>query len=173
MAAEFPELLDSRAFTGRVEWIGIAPVKSGPVDEQQQVQLRAAAGIVGDHHFRENSRSKRQVTLIQSEHLPAVAALLKTDRIDPRLLRRNIVVSGINLASLRDRAFRIGTAVLQGTGDCVPCNLMEKNLGSGGYAAMLGHGGITTMVTQSGQVAVGDLIIPETRQTGDHCSAVV
>ena len=65
------------------------------------------------------------------------------DTVDPALLRRNLVVSGISLAALRERCFRIGEAVLEGTGECHPCSRMEESLGPGGYNAMRGHGGIS------------------------------
>jgi len=37
---------------------------------------------------------------------------------------------------------------------------MEENLGPGGYAAMLGHGGITAIVVEPGEVQLGDLVQP-------------
>jgi MOSC domain-containing protein YiiM len=43
---------------------------------------------------------------------------------------------------------------------------MEENLGPGGYAAMLGHGGITAIVRTPGSVKVGDavtVIVPESQ----------
>ena len=102
--------------------------------------------------------SKRQVTLIQAEHLPVIALLTGRDCVTSELLRRNIVVSGINLLSLKDRPFRIGTTLLQGTGPCVPCSRMEEVLGSGGYNAMRGHGGICARVLEAGSVSVGDAV---------------
>ncbi len=152
------ELLTSRHFVGKVEWIGVAAVKSDPLESQESVELVANAGIVGEHHFREDSKSHRQVTLIQKEHLGVIAMLLQRKSIDPADVRRNIVVSGINLASLQDREFKIGTAVLRGTGDCAPCALMDKKLGGGGYAAMVGHGGLTCVVVSGGSVACGDSV---------------
>jgi MOSC domain-containing protein YiiM len=115
-------------------------------------------GIEGDHHCRPRRASKRQVTLIQAEHLAVVAALLGRSSLAPELLRRNLVVSGINLAGLRYQTFRIGNAVLCGSGNCPPCSRMEENLGAGGYAAMLGHGGITATVVSGGLVKVGDAV---------------
>ena len=156
-----PELLNTRHFVGRVEWIGTAPEKGAPQEVQESVELVGGAGIRGEHHFRENSTSKRQVTLIQHEHLPVVAALMGRDNVDPGELRRNIVVSGINLASLHSQTFSIGGAILKGTGDCVPCSLMEETVGIGGYAAMVGHGGITCVVVESGIVSVGDSVEPK------------
>ena len=142
---------------GRVDWLGIAPVSRASIAAQSEVEI-VAGGIQGDHHCRPKRASKRQVTLIQAEHLAVVAALLGRDSIDPHLLRRNIVVSGISLAGLRYQTFRIGDAVLVGSGSCPPCSRMEENLGPGGYAAMLGHGGITATVQIPGRVRVGDTV---------------
>ena len=99
---------------------------------------------------------KRQVTLIQQEHLQVVANILGKSEIDPGWIRRNLVVSGINLLSLKHQSFQIGEAVLQTTGICAPCSRMEENLGPGGYNAMRGHGGITAKVLQPGEIRIGD-----------------
>ena len=103
------------------------------------------------------------VTLIQKEHIDAVASILKRDVIDPALLRRNIVVSGINLAALKQNEFQIGEVVLFGTGNCPPCSRMEENLGCGGYNAMRGHGGITAKVITRGTIRCGDKVSLVTR----------
>ena len=103
---------------------------------------------------------KRAVTLVQWEHLPAIAALAGLDHLDPGLLRRNIAVAGFNLSGLRGREFRLGTATLMGTGACAPCSRMEAALGQGGYAAMRGHGGITAEVLAPGNVTLGDILEP-------------
>lgn len=158
LMAVITELLHTGDFTGKVEWIGTAPASREPLQPRQSVELVTSKGIAGEHHFREAGTSKRQVTLIQHEHLPVVASLLGQERIDPGVLRRNIVVSGINLAALRDQEFCIGGATLKGTGDCVPCALMEANLGPGGYAAMLAHGGITCIIVRGGTVRIGDSV---------------
>jgi MOSC domain-containing protein YiiM len=67
---------------------------------------------------------------------------LERENIDPALLRRNLVVSGVNLLALNRAHFHIGTAVLLGTGPCHPCSRLETNLGSAGYNSMRGHGGM-------------------------------
>ena len=98
------------------------------------------------------------MTLIQQEHLNAVSSILRKKRIDPKLTRRNIVVSGINLLSLKHHQFRIGDVTLETTGICAPCSRMEENLGAGGYNAMRGHGGITATVIEDGEIKLGDTI---------------
>lgn len=119
------------------------------------MDVEPRTGLTGDHHAL-SGLSKRQVTLIQQEHLAVVGALLDRGPVDPALLRRNLVVSGINLLSLKAARFRVGSVLLEGTGPCAPCSLMEKNLGPGGYSAMRGHGGITAVVVEGGQISVGD-----------------
>lgn len=91
-------------------------------------------------------------------HLPVVAALCGRDTIDPALLRRNLVISGINLLALRGRRFRIGSVLLEATGACHPCSKMEVALGQGGYNALRGHGGLTARVFASGLLSVGDTV---------------
>ena len=87
-----------------------------------------------------------------------VANILGKSEIDPGWIRRNLVVSGINLISLKHQSFQIGEAVLQTTGICAPCSRMEENLGTGGYNAMRGHGGITAKVLEAGEIFIGDLV---------------
>ena len=142
--------------TGKVEWLGIRPKKRGEVEAKSKVTLTEEAGIVGDHY---SGRSgKRQVTLIQSEHLDVMASILKIEKTEPKLTRRNIVVSGVNLLAFKDLQFKIGGVVLEMTGLCHPCSRMEKNFGPGGYNAMRGHGGITARVVRGGEIRLGDEI---------------
>ncbi|RMD70441.1 MAG: MOSC domain-containing protein [Bacteroidetes bacterium] len=151
------ELLDVMPQQGRVEWVSTRPRRRQPPVPAEAVQVTPEEGLVGDHYA--GRSGKRQVTLIQGEHLDAVASILGRDRIDPALTRRNIVVRGINLLALNGRRFRIGTAVLEATGLCHPCTRMEENLGPGGYNAMRGHGGITARVVEGGTIRIGDAVV--------------
>jgi MOSC domain-containing protein YiiM len=111
---------------------------------------------LGDH----GRAGKRAVTLIQAEHLPVIAALAGLDMVDPADLRRNIVVSGLNLMGFRKARLRIGDAVVEVSGPCPPCSRMEEALGHGGYTAMRGHGGVYAEVVTQGQISVGDSVLP-------------
>ncbi|GGG57161.1 hypothetical protein GCM10011378_36600 [Hymenobacter glacieicola] len=115
--------------------------------------------LQGDH-ARPKPGGKRQVTLIQYEHLAAVAGYLGLpESVDPGRLRRNLVVSGLNLLALKNRRIRIGEeVVLEITGECHPCSRMEEELGPGGYNAMRGHGGLTARIVQGGLMRAGDPI---------------
>jgi len=137
---------------GRLDWIGLRPARRAPLTTPETVSVDAH-GLVGDRYA--GRSGDRAVTLIQAEHLPAVAALSGLEQVDPAVLRRNLVVSGINLYALRQSRFRIGDVLLEGTGVCDPCSFMEESLGAGGYNAMRGHGGITARVLSGGEMAIG------------------
>jgi len=115
------------------------------------------AGLAGDHA----RPGKRAVTLIQAEHLPVIAALVGAGAIAPETLRRNIIVSDLNLIAARHRSLRVGSALLRITVPCAPCSRMEAALGPGGYNAVRGHGGWCCEVVEPGRVARGDKVVPE------------
>lgn len=150
-------LLQTLPQQGQVNWIGIRPARNAPIVELDQVELIEDAGLEGDR-FKGRPGNPRQVTLIQQEHLDVIAACLHRDAVSPALLRRNIVVSGINLLAFKDKQFKVGSAVLEFSGLCHPCSKMEKALGPGGYNAMRGHGGITARVIESGVVGLNDVV---------------
>ena len=156
---------DSRAHfpaSGRVEWIAIRSQRRESVEILEQVRAIQDRGLEGDHAAK-RAGGKRQVTLMQSEHLPVIGKLAKRSP-EPDLLRRNLVVSGINLRALVGQRFRVGAALFEGTGDCPPCQTMEAALGFGGCNAMAGMGGVTARILQGGLIEVGDLVEPYNRR---------
>jgi len=157
---DMPALLNTIPQIGKVEWIGIRSERKAELTEVEEVEISIEGGLPGDHY---SGRSgKRQITLIQAEHLDVVAAIWKKEKIDPQETRRNIVVSGVNLLAFKNKKFRIGEElVLEMTGLCHPCTRMEANLGAGGYNAMRGHGGITARVIHAGRIGIGDEVILE------------
>jgi MOSC domain-containing protein YiiM len=155
------ELMAAPVHAGRVVWIGVRTGRRAPVNMLEHVAAITGKGLAGDRYRTPNG--KRQVTLVSAEHLQAVAlqavaTFLGRDSMDAVLLRRNLVVRGINLLALKDKQFRVGNAVLEYSGECHPCSRMEENLGVGGYNAMRGHGGITARIISGGEIRVGDRV---------------
>lgn len=150
------QLLAAPVRPGELVWIGLRPARKQPVAVKTSVSLIASKGIEGDRYETRHNGS-RQVTLIAIEDIAAIASFLGRE-VTPDLLRRNFATRGINLQALKGRKFRIGAALLQGSGECAPCSRMEEVFGPGGYNAVRGHGGITARILESGVVHTGDAI---------------
>lgn len=149
------ELLRSVPQVGHLTWIGVRPIKGQPMEVVCAGELIEGRGLSGDRKAKRRG-GKRQVSLIQAEHLPLIASLAGLEGVAPTILRRNLVVEGINLLSLRTARFTIGHALLEGSGYCAPCAKMESALGEGGFSAMRGHGGIIARVIEGATIHVGD-----------------
>lgn len=144
---------------GVVAWLGVRPARLVAMQACASMTLTPGQGVEGDH-YSSATQGARQVTVIAAEHLAAIGSYLGQDSAPPGLLRRNVVVRGINLGALKSRRFRLGDALLECSGECHPCSKMERLLGPGGYNAVRGHGGITARVMESGEVRLGDLLTP-------------
>jgi MOSC domain-containing protein YiiM len=169
-AANLHHLVQQFAHPGKLDAIYLRPARLEPVHSVMHTQALVDRGLLGDRSASKPASrpggSKRQVTLIQAEHLPVIAAFIQSGRVDAALLRRNLVVSGINLLATRalfknePMVLHIGSSVmLEITGPCEPCSRMETILGPGGYNAMRGHGGLNARVIQGGPIQVGDHIV--------------
>lgn len=161
------ELLAGPPLVGRVTWIGVRPAREAPIRVLDEVHAVAARGLEGDRYAKDG---KRQISIVQAEHLPVIEAMLASRpqelvservRVTPEVLRRNLVVEGVNVKALQSLRFRIGDAVFEGAASCEPCSKMEAALGPGGYHAMRGMGGIVARIVASGRFRVGDAVIVE------------
>lgn len=149
------DLIAGWAQPGRVDWIALRPARR---EEMRSVEtaLISPDGFEGDR----SRAGKRAVTMMQQEHLAAIGSYLGQGSIAPETLRRNLVVSGINLAALKGREVQVGGAILRFTVICAPCSRMEEALGKGGYSAVRGHGGWCAEVVTPGRVQLGDSVQP-------------
>jgi MOSC domain-containing protein YiiM len=169
MSVSLKELATRFSHSGRVEAIYLRPARREPVLSVQSALALVDRGLEGDRTAAKvpwrPGGNKRQVTLLQAEHLPAVAAFTGQPKVDAAWLRRNLLISGLNLlaakALFKDAplVLCLGADVrLEITGPCEPCSRMEEILGPGGYNAMRGHGGLNARVIQGGEIKVGDAV---------------
>ena len=87
---------------GRVDTILLRPGRREPMRAVAEATALAQRGLDGDRSaVRLSATGKRHVTLVQAEHLAVVASLLGLAAVDPALLRRNVVVSGLNLLAAK------------------------------------------------------------------------
>jgi len=167
------DLTTQFAQQGKLEAIYLRSARGVACTQVKSAVALIGQGLQGDRTAASQSRnplgskrqgSKREVTLIQAEHLAVIAQFMGKP-IDAALLRRNLVVSGINLLAakslFRDQTMqlKIGEVILEITGPCEPCSKMEISLGKGAYNAMRGHGGVTAKVIVGGELSVDDAVI--------------
>ncbi|WP_432473100.1 MOSC domain-containing protein [Amphritea sp. HPY] len=145
---------------GTLIWIGLRPGRKQDMVSVDSVLAIKSLGLEGDHRCAKTPGSARQVTIISEEFIDLIARYSGHATIDPALLRRNLVVRGVNLNALRHQCFQIGGALFEATALCHPCSRMDRALGQGGAAAMLGYGGLCARILQSGTISVGDKLIP-------------
>lgn len=144
---------------GKLEWIGLRSIRRGDVHVVEEATALLDLGLEGDHRVNKSAGSGRQVTLISREYITQIAHQLHKRHIDPALLRRNLVISGMNMNLLRYQHIQIGEVILELGALCHPCSRMDEALGQGGQAAMYGYGGLCAKVISGGRLALGDEVI--------------
>ena len=155
--------------TGRLGAIVLRPDRLKDAVSVQEARAEPGLGLIGDHRSlrlrQSDAQRHRELSLIQAEHLSLLGVWTGQAPIAPERLRRNLVISGINIAAMHSPCreercvWRIGGSVrIEITGPCPPCSRMEDELGEGGYAALRGHGGATARIVVGGVLRVGDTV---------------
>lgn len=143
---------------GQLEWIGLRPEHKQAMLVVNQANAIAGLGLEGDHRCEKTPGSARQVTLISQEYIQQLAEKINQETIDPALLRRNLVISGIDMDLLRFQQLKIGEVILETSALCHPCSRMDQALGKGTKEAMMGLGGLCAKILQGGIIRVGDKV---------------
>lgn len=144
---------------GKLEWIGLRTERRGPVVLVDSVMALAELGLEGDHRCEKIPGSARQVTIISREYLQQIANELGISTIDPALLRRNLVISGMDMDLLRFQCIQIGDAVFETSALCHPCSRMDAALGPGAKQAIMGRGGLCAKIVKTGRIAINDKVV--------------
>lgn len=149
--------------TGILRSIWISPNARETLRRAAAVRAVPGRGLEGDRYFLACGTFStwpgggRAVTLIEEETLDALRREHGIDLREGRN-RRNLVTSGITLADLQDRSFRIGTAILRGIRPCSPCRHLELLTEAGVLDALKDRGGWRADIVQEGVLHVGDAI---------------
>jgi MOSC domain-containing protein YiiM len=143
--------------TGRLIGIARRDRKRAPMEELDRVLVEDDAGLEGDYRGRFPNRG---VTVIAREAWEAALADLDDANELPWTLRRaNLLVEQIELPREPGHLIQVGGALLRITGETDPCGRMEEQR-KGLMAALTPdwRGGITCVVVQGGEVALGDQV---------------
>ena len=145
--------------SGQLDWIGIRE-KEGDIKGVKSILALQGLGLEGDKITLKSSK-KRQVTMMQNEHISVILSLAQEDDQDKinniqYYFKRNLLISKYNIQNLKGKFFSIGEARFFGTGDCKPCKKIENLLGKQMLEAMQGMGGITAAVVKTGMIKIND-----------------
>jgi len=83
-------------------------------------KCHAGKGIFGDRYYNEQPGGKTQITFLSREVVSEMCDALGLTSLDCSTLRRNVLISGVDLNSLIGRQFRIGSVVFDGVEECKP-----------------------------------------------------
>ena len=143
--------------------INIARVASGPMEELAEVNAVAGRGLEGDRYFNkkgsfsETPGTGREVTMIESEAIDALARDYKMD-LKPGDARRNIVTRGIALNHLINKEFRVGDVTMKGVRLNEPCNHLAELTDGKVKQGLVHRGGLRCVIVTGGTIRVGDAV---------------
>lgn len=144
---------------GRVDAIHLVAEHEGEPQSVGSAVAVAGHGLEGDRYFEEGLAPARQLTLVDSAVLDAVAEADPTLALSPGESRRQLTTSGINLNALVGREFSVGDVRCRGIELCEPCSHLEKITRRAGIMRALVHrGGLNAEILSDGTIAVGDAV---------------
>ena len=75
------------------------------------------------------------------------------------MLRRNVIVSGIDLLSLIGRKFEIQGTEMFGTQHCAPCDWMNVAFAPGAKQFLKDNAGLRARIVTDGTIKVGEALL--------------
>lgn len=127
-----------------------------PLIEVPQIECIAGRGIRGDRFYDYRDDYKGQITFFAHEVFEKLAAHFGLGNKSAGDLRRNVIVSGVNLNELIGREFSIQGVRLRGAAHCKPCYWMNQAVAPGAEEFLEGNGGLRAQLLTDGIIAVGD-----------------
>ncbi|WP_245160139.1 MOSC domain-containing protein [Blastococcus sp. CT_GayMR20] len=132
-------------------------------DRRERIEIRAGVGILGDRYAGRLAHRDASVTLIAAESLDALALDLGVAPFAPLLTRRNVVLRGADVESLRRTTFALdcgeGVVVLRGGRPANPCAWMDVALAPGAHRGLRGRGGIRCAPETGGVLRLGPAVL--------------
>lgn len=126
------------------------PAADHPMRELDRVECVAGRGLRGDRFFAYRPDYKGQVTLFARETWDALGSEFGCTEKSPAVLRRNLLVSGIDLNLLIGETFTLSGATFAGIEECRPCYWMDQAIGPGAEDWLKGRGGLRCRVMSDG-----------------------
>lgn len=128
----------------------------------------AGHGLRGDRYFDFREDYKGQVTFLSAEVFEKLCANFGIRDKPAGVLRRNVIVSGVDLLPLIGREFEIQGVRFRGTQHCAPCEWMNVAFAPGAEQFLKDNAGLRAKILSDGTLTVGDArlsVLSEPAQT--------
>lgn len=116
----------------------------------EEILCRAGRGIGGDRFFDFKTDYKGQITFFSAEIFDEMCDALGVHNRSASVLRRNAIVTGVELNSLIGQEFEIQGVRFYGTGECSPCHWMDYAFAPGAEAFLSDRGGLRARILTDG-----------------------
>lgn len=130
------------------------PAGEYPAIGLEEVECVAGQGLRGDRFFGYKEDYKGQITFFAAEVYQGLCERLNIHDRQPKVLRRNVLTSGIDLNGLIAREFDLQGIRFKGVAECSPCFWMNEVFGSGAEEYLRGQGGLRARILSSGLLRV-------------------
>ena len=132
------------------------PPGTSPLIERERIECVAGKGLLGDRYFDHAEDYKGQITFFSAEVFERLCAHFGIREKPARVLRRNVIVSGVDLLSLIGCDFEIQGVQFRGTQHCAPCEWMDVAFAPGAKEFLKRNAGLRAKILSDGELRVGD-----------------
>jgi MOSC domain-containing protein YiiM len=126
-----------------------------PLKEVDRIECVAGHGIRGDRFYDYKQDYKGQITFFSKEIFDGLCAAFPHVQKSPGVLRRNVIVTGVDLHALIGETFELQGVRLRGTGHCKPCYWLDQAFAPGTEAWLQGNGGLRAQILTDGWIKTG------------------
>ena len=127
-----------------------------PLVEVPHIECVAGHGIRGDRFFNYRDDYKGQITFFSSEVFAELGRAFGLTNKSAGALRRNVIVSGIDLNDLIGTDFAVQGVRFLGTAHCKPCYWMDSAVAPGAEKFLAGRGGLRAKILTNGTIGIGE-----------------
>lgn len=143
--------------SGRLIGIARRAKSRAPMEDVDNGTVTVTAGLAGD--CKGAKFPERQITVLNREDWQAVLAALGNPGLPWTARRANLFVEGVTLPRGPGSQMRIGSVVLDVTGQTSPCEIMERAFpGLRKALSPEWRGGVTCKVVAGGEARTGDAV---------------
>lgn len=126
-----------------------------PTVEVKAIKCCAGHGVEGDRFFDYKENYAGQITFFSWDIFQAAKVKFAVPALSAGAFRRNVVIAGVDLATLIGKRFTLGGVEFEGTVESKPCYWMEQAVAPGAEEWLRGNGGLRAKILSDGPLTLG------------------